>query len=283
MLLKIYYPIPRFPPISLSGRQCQLHCRHCNAVYLRGMRAARTPDALLRLCRQLRDADAVGLLLSGGSDRRGHILNLRPMLDAIRRARAETGLLFNIHPGLMDEATARALAVDFVSLELAGDETIHHVFGLDATAEAYRRTYRILLDAGHHVVPHISVFRGDEDRLLDGLEPPEAVVVLAFTPTPRTPMAHDPPPTPEMIAGVIARARARFPNAEITLGCMRPRTRTLRHEIEVAALEAGVTRMELPAHETLAYATARGYTLRAFDACCALPRRYEPLAQREEL
>ena len=120
MHLKTYHPIPKFPPISLSGTQCQLSCQHCNREYLRGMIPAMTPETLVRTCRDLRAKGAIGALLSGGSTRDGGILNMREMREAIVQAKAETGLILNIHPGLMDEATVQALsgAIDFVSLEI---------------------------------------------------------------------------------------------------------------------------------------------------------------------
>jgi uncharacterized radical SAM superfamily protein len=205
------------------------------------------------------------------------------MLDTIHRIKAETGLILNVHPGLVDAATAEALApqndgVDFASLEIPSEATIRDVFGLDATREDYLATYRRLRDAGVNVVPHVAVYDGTEDRLLAGLESeaPEVIVVIVFSPTADTPMAEASPPTPKMVSDVIGRIGARFPASEIALGCMRPRDRTLRDALELAALEAGVLRMELPSRKTQAIAQSRGYTLQRFDACCALPAALEP-------
>jgi hypothetical protein len=47
----------------------------------------------------------------------------------------------------------------------------------------------------------------------------------------------------------------------------------------MAALDAGVSRMELPSRQLLAAAQARGYRIERFDACCALPRALEERAQ----
>lgn len=283
MLLKTYTPQPRFPAISLSGGTCAMRCRHCDAAYLKGMLAAETPAALRALGRRLQARGAVGALLSGGSDRRGRLLNLTAMLDAIRELHATTDLVLNLHPGLLDAATARALAVDIVSLEIPSDAVIRDVFGFDGKSADYWATYRHLGAAGLNVVPHIAVYTGDEDRLLHPLAAsdvpaPEVIVVIVFSPTRGTAMAAVPPPTPEAVGGVLARLGAMFPESELSLGCMRPRARGLRAAIERAALDAGVTRMELPSRETLRYARAQGYTVRAFDACCALPARFEARA-----
>ncbi|MGC9357700.1 MAG: radical SAM protein [Anaerolineae bacterium] len=287
MLLKTYTPHPRFPAISLSGSACEMRCRHCNAAYLGGMLAAETPAALLEIARRLQAEGAVGALLSGGSDHRARILNLDRLLDAVRQVKAETDLILNLHPGLLDAETARALAVDFVSLEIPDDEIIHEVFNFDGSVTDYWDTYRYLSDAGLEVVPHVSVYTGDEDKLLHpltslGLDTPEVIVVIVFSPTAGTAMADVPPPTPDAVGGVIARIKALFPASEISLGCMRPRTKGLRAAIEMAALEAGVTRMEIPSRETLCYARAQGYEIRSFDACCALPARFEVRAEHHQ-
>ncbi|MGC9468912.1 MAG: radical SAM protein [Anaerolineae bacterium] len=288
MQLKIYHPIPKFPPISLSGARCQLNCQHCNRAYLRGMTPAENADDLLRVCRRLKAEGAIGALISGGSTREGSILNLEQRVAALQQVKAETGLILNLHPGLMSAATAQALsgAIDFASLELPKNRTIRDIFGLDATTEDYVATYDRLREAGIPVVPHVAVYDGDEDRVLShiapdtGRVPPESIVVIVFTPTRGTEMAEVKPPTPEMVGGVIARLRAGFPDTEIALGCMRPRSRDLRVALELAALDAGATRMVLPAQQTLEVAQERGYKIARFDACCALPRALEPRARR---
>jgi len=287
MYLKTYAPGAKFPPISLSGTQCQLGCRHCDRAYLRGMRPATTPQELLQTCRDLQRRGAIGALLSGGSSRDGGILNLEnpAMIRAIRQAKDETGLILNMHPGLMSDEATRALAgaIDFVSLEIPATATIRDVFGLDATSEDYVATYHQLRDAGLHVVPHIAVYDGTEAALLDPLVSsphPETIVVIVFSPTRGTPMADAPPPSPELVGGVIRRLVARFPETEIALGCMRPRTRELRTALELAALDAGVSRMEMPSRKALEMANRRGYRIERFDTCCALPKTLEDQARQ---
>ncbi len=290
MRLKTYHPHPKFPPISLSGGQCQLNCLHCNRTYLRNMTPAQTPEDLVAACRALRDAGAIGALLSGGSTRDGRILNLKGHIEAIRQVKAETGLILNLHPGLMDEATARALGpvIDFASLEIPSDATIRDVFRLQATRADYVATYDRLREAGMHVVPHVAIYNGSEDQLLTDLAaatrrpPPETIVVIVFSPTRDTPMAQAAPPAPELVGETISRIKTMFPEAEIALGCMRPRNRNIRTALELAALDAGVVRMELPSRATLDTARARGYAVTRFDACCALPVALEGRARHAE-
>ncbi len=276
MELKTYTPVPRFPAISLSGTDCALHCEHCNATYLGGMLKADTPEALLSLCHQLGKKGAVGVLLSGGSDESGGILNLESMLPTISQIKKETSLIINIHPGIMSEKTAQNLQVDFASLEIPSDDTIRNIFGLNLTRDNYFATYQRLKHAGLHVVPHVSVYNGTEHTLLDGIENPETIVVIVFSPTQGTHMAKAPSPTPDMVRSVVKGVKRMFPDAEISLGCMRTRERKLRYAIEIAALEGGATRIELPSKMTLKGAQALGFTSTVnFDACCALPKSLE--------
>ncbi len=284
MHLKTYYPLPKFPPLSLSGTTCMLHCRHCDATYLSGMLAAETPEALLGRGRALRSRGAIGVLLSGGSAEQGALLNLASLTDAIRQLKQETGLILNLHPGLIEADTARRLAVDFASLDIPSTEVIRNVLGLKATTADYIATYHTLCAAGIEVVPHITVYTGNEAQLLRPIagteSTPHVIVVLVFTPTPNTPLAEAPAPAPQTVAKVITEVQTLFPKAEMALGCMRPRSRVVREAIEWAALQAGVTRMELPSQKVLHKAREAGYEITAFEACCALPESYEPLARR---
>ncbi|MBN2390446.1 MAG: hypothetical protein JXR84_06980 [Anaerolineae bacterium] len=286
MRLKAYYPLPKFPPISLSGAACALHCAHCDATYLGGMLPADTPEALVERCRALRQNGAIGALLSGGSNTDGTLLNLAAMTDAIRQVKRETGLILNLHPGLIDAVTAQKLAgaVDFTSLDIPSDDVIQHVLGLDATTADYIAAYHILRAAGIDVVPHVTVYQDNEAALLQSIaaagDAPRTIVVIVFSPTRGTPMADLPAPEPEAVASVVAGIKAMFPAAEISLGCMRPRARALREAIELAALQAGVARMELPSQKTLRYACDVGYEIVSFDACCALPTDLEPVVVR---
>jgi hypothetical protein len=297
-VLKTYTPLPSFPPISLSGGTCQLQCKHCDGTYLGGMLAAETPEALLAIGRKLHQRGAIGALLSGGSDAQGRLLNLKGMVEAIRQLKRETDLILNLHPGILDEETARELAVDFASLELPSDDVIRNVFGLPFGEDAYWATYAHLQASGIEVVPHICVYQGDEYKLLENLvktgateverihkkvhpthmAAPGVIVVIVFSPTRNTPMANVCPPEPEAVAEVVTHIKAMFPKAEVALGCMRPRAPGLREEMESAALEAGVSRMVLPARATLQRAQAQGYEIRHFETCCALPVAYEKRA-----
>lgn len=287
MHLKAYYPMPKFPTLSLSGTQCQLHCKHCNATYLEGMLPVATPQALQKTCAKLARRGANGVLLSGGSDRQGGILNLKKMLPSIRQVKHDSGLILNLHPGLLDRATAQALEVDFVSLEIPSQHTITEVFRLDASIADYINTYDMLAEAGKAVVPHICVYNGNEHRLLRHIASaehiqPQVIVVIVFSPTRETALAGAQAPTPQKIKTTIEHITGMFPAAEIALGCMRPRQKGLRQAIEAAALAAGVTRIALPSKATLRDVTAAGHSISTYESCCALPKTFEARVERKE-
>ncbi len=278
MLLKTYYPSPSFPPVSISGDKCVLKCKHCNGVYLNHMLPAETPGSLIKTCRKLNEKNCVGFLLSGGYDKKGKLLNLERMLSAIKKIKKETKLIINIHPGLLNKKTAEQLCVDFVSLEIPSNDVIKNVFGLNKKTDDYVETYYNLKSAGIDVAPHVCVYSGDEHKLLENIEKPSSIVVIVFTSTKGTPMQNESTPEAKKVGNVIKNIKKMFPETEISLGCMRPRNRVIRNRIEIEALKSGVSRMEIPSKKTLNYAEEHNYEIKRFDACCALPEKFEHLA-----
>lgn len=278
MFLKTYYPYPCFPPVSISGGECALKCRHCGSVYLRNMIPAPTPEKLIKVCR-INENNGVGFLLSGGYDEKGRLLNLERMLNAIKKIKKETGLIINIHPGLVNKKVSEQLDVDFASVEIPSDTMIKNVFRLNAKTDDYVETYYNLKNAGIDVVPHVCIYSGDEHKLLKSIEKPSAIVVIVFTPTKNTPMQNESAPEAKMIGKVIRNIKKMFPESEISLGCMRPRNRFVRAGIEIEALKSGVSRIELPSEKTISYAKEKGYEIKRLEACCALPEKYEYLAE----
>ena len=275
MILKEYHPLPKFPPVSISGGECLLNCRHCSGTYLKGMVSATSPDELISVGSKLKQSSGVGMLISGGSSPDGKLLNLDRMLPSISFIKEKLNLIVNIHPGLLEEDTALRLNVDFASLDIQGDDIIKDVLGLKTSTEDYLKTYDILIQAGINVVPHVCIFSGGEDVLLNNIVPPPIIVVIVFTPTKKTPMENYSPPGASIIGDVISKLHDKFPNTEISLGCMRPRDRSIRTEIEITALEAGIARIELPSRRTVQYAKMKGLAIKRFNSCCALPQELE--------
>jgi uncharacterized radical SAM superfamily protein len=249
--------------ISLTGAECALQCAHCGSHYLAHMQSIATAQV----------EGATSILISGGCDREGRV-PVTAHLDQIAAIRP--GRRLNWHVGLIEEASMRAIApyVDAVSFDMVGDTaTIREVYGLDATAEDYARTYAMLRQHAR-VVPHITVGLrcgrlGHERKAMAQLAAlrAEALVFIVFIPTPGTRYAHCAPPAVEDVALLLAEARQRMPDAVLQLGCMRPR-RDYRARLDPLAVRAGMNVIVSPAREAKAEAAALG--LRAIETreCC---------------
>ncbi|MGC9023631.1 MAG: radical SAM protein [Chloroflexia bacterium] len=281
----------RFPPslgaddprntraISLTGSGCALNCAHCGRHYLEAM----LPIAGLSPQDPSLDG-ASSLLISGGCDREGRV----PFTAHLEEVRAlRPGRRLNWHVGLIGEKEAAALAglADIISFDLVGDDdTIAEVYGLKATVEDYRRTYR-LLRRSLPVVPHITIgLRGGRIsgeraalRLLQE-EGAEAIVFLVLIPTPGTRYAHCTPPPLREVAGLLAEARLAFPTIPLLLGCMRPGG-AYRRALDSLAVRAGINRIVKPHPAALELAARLGLQVEAGRECCALaliPHPYPP-------
>lgn len=288
-IFRAYYVWPRFPSLSLSGSGCSLSCKHCNRIYLRDMLDVSSEDKLLDTCIKLEANGAVGVLLSGGCNKEGEIINLRRFIPVIRRVKRETNLIIKLHTGLVDKKLAEMIAsaeIDIASVEVVGsNDTIKKVFGIRKTVEDYRRTLENLKDAGvKHIVPHVCIGLDGgkidgEYRAIDIVREtihPSVFVLIVLRPTKGTEFEGAKIPDTRDVYKITKYAKESFPNVDISLGCMRPRSRG-RVEIEKASLRGGVTRMELPSKETLQLAKEMGYVVKRIEACCALPEEYENL------
>jgi len=256
--------------ISLTGSGCALKCAHCGRHYLEAM----LPIAGLSP-RDPRLEGASSLLISGGCDREGRV-PFMPHLEEVRALRP--GRRLNWHVGLVGEEEVAALEglADVVSFDLVGDnDTIAEVYGLKATVEDYRRTYRLLRRA-FPVVPHITIglrggrLSGERSalRLLQE-EGAEAIVFLVLIPTPGTRYAHCTPPPLREVAGLLAEARLAFPTIPLLLGCMRPGG-AYRRALDSLAVRAGINRIVKPHPAALELAARLGLQVEAGQECCVL-------------
>ncbi len=271
--------LQRTRAISLTGNNCALDCAHCGRHYLEAM----LPIAGL-FPHDPRLDGASSLLISGGCDRQGRV-PFRPHLEEIRALRP--GRRLNWHVGLVGEKEAAALegVADAVSFDLVGDDdTIAEVYGLNATVEDYRRTYR-LLRRSLLVVPHITIGlrRGrlsGERAALDLLqeEGAEAIVFLVFIPTPGTRYAGCAPPPLGEVAGLLAEARLAFPTIPLLLGCMRPGG-AYRRALDSLAVRAGINRIVKPHPTALELASHLGLRVEAGRECCVLALTPSPAKQ----
>jgi len=257
-----------------------LRCKHCGGRYLQHMLPCLTPNVLRKTCLELAENGARGVLISGGYNEDGYV-PFEPFINEIERVKRETGLFLSVHTGLVPEWLALELGragIDLADFDLMGDdETIELVLGIGRTVKDYRRAMKALKRSLPYVVPHVCIgtHKGEihgEFRALDMASEigPPAIVLLVLTPTPGTEFENLAAPSPGDVERVAVKARLKFPHAQLALGCMRPRD-SQRVEIELAALRAGVDRMEIPSEQTIKAARAMGFNIRRLDACCAVP------------
>lgn len=287
--LRFYYPKPRFPSVSITGSSCALRCKHCGGHYLEGMWGVEAPSKLKEFCINHEAEGGVGVLVSGGSDLQGRV-PLGRFYGEIGWVKENTGLIINVHTGLLDTRQAEEIAstgVDIVSVDVVGsDETIRRVYGLDATVEDYAETLNALKDAGvANVVPHICVgldfgeVRGEARAIEVASEiEPEIIVILGLIPTKDTAMEAVDPPSSEDLAKVVASTRLMLPRSSVAVGCMRSRVEKGRGE--VLAISAGADRLVLPASTTVMATAAEGFEIKHLDGCCSIPEELEYRALR---
>jgi len=293
-VLKIYIPNKRFPAISITGTDCSLHCDHCNEKYLAGMKPLQNNADLEKFLFQHAKNDGVGALISGGCDPDGSV-PLINFLDTIKKVKNASKLIINTHTGLLNEQTAKKLSeanVDIVSFDVNMDEEIvKKIYHLDKELEEYKRAVNLLKKYNLNIIPHICVglHYGELHKELNSLRfikeaqiNPELIVIIALIP-PKNSKISFRRPEPSEISKIILLTRFIFPTTEISLGCMRPRG-DIKIEVEKYAINAGITRIEIPSVKTLEWLKERDPSVRFkfFSACCAIPRKYEKIAKSKE-
>ena len=269
----------RYPAVSLTGPACALKCDHCAAGLLKTMIPAVTPEDLIRVARGQKARGALGLLVSGGSDRLGR-LPWNSYLEALERIVAETGLIVTVHSGLIDPAAARGLKkagvrqalIDVIADDGVARRVCHYPDGAAGVEASLSALYDAGLDVAPHIVAGLDYGRmNGEWRAVEMLEPfsPRRLVTVVLTPKSGTPMAGVTPPRPEEVVDFLIYARSVLPRARHHLGCARPGGR-YRQILEPLAIQAGINALAVPGDEALAEAERLGLTTEFHDVCCSL-------------
>lgn len=269
---KIYFDYPTATQsVTVTGTACALNCAHCSGHYLEGMLPL---EKVLQP--ETKELPFRSALISGGCTAEGKV-PFYSHLDELRRLKESVRL--NFHVGLVEDKEIQALQdlAEMVSFDfVADDETIQEVYGLKRKAEDYREVYRKLCQAGLKVMPHLTLglkggeMAGEEQALaaleelgLDGL------TFIVFIPTPNTRYAERQPPPLEEVVQFLARARIRFPQIPLALGCMRPKGR-YRQVLDEAGVALGLNRMVLPTPGARRLAGERELEIIRGEECCAL-------------
>ena len=222
----------RFVSISLTGAECALACDHCNMNILKSMAALpRSGGSLFELCSELARQGTGGVLISGGSDKKGRV-PLRKHIPDLIRVRRELGMTIRVHPGIPDEETVAGLAevgIDGAMMDIIGDnDTIRDVYHLaNITTEDYESALALL------------------DRY--DVTPPPVEEIMRF----------------------FVHTRMILPQSQVMLGCARPAGQS-KLQTDRAAVDAGLNGIAYPAEGIITYARQRGLQPKMINACCGV-------------
>lgn len=268
-----------FPGISVTGKDCQLGCKHCRGKLLERMTPATTPEALYQACAEVKRAGGVGCLVSGGSLKDGSV-PLMDFIPTIKRVKQELGLKLVVHTGIVHPSIAEALidaGIDAAMFDIIGArDTAREVYHLDCNIDAFEESLRLLVDRNIPVVPHIIVglhfgkLKGERQALaMMTRHRPTAVVVVAFMPLDQTKMQGVTPSSPSDISRVILASRLLMPSTPLLLGCARP---SGMHKIEtdILAIKAGVDGIAYPSEDACSFAQDQGLGVKFHQQCCSL-------------
>jgi uncharacterized radical SAM superfamily protein len=263
-----------FTPISLTGTQCSLKCKHCDSHYLQHMLDGSSgrlyPEALF-----LARTGARGILLSGGSAADGSVPTYIQE-ENILKIKKETNLKISAHTGIVEKSQADVLSnyLDMALVDVIGDdETIHDILGLGASAKDYENTLEYLTCAGIPLAPHIIVglYNGElkgEFRALEMVRKfkPEVVVIVVFIPTKGTALGGISPPKIEDVIKVITKAREMF-DVPLSLSCVRPGG-LYRSTLDMFAILSGINRISVPSRKAYAISRELGLGIKEIPKMC---------------
>ena len=256
-----YFPKPKFMPVAISN--CRLGCKHCMGKYLKEMKCIYSPDKLLRFGNEF---EGIGLLISGGFDENGKLINIEKMIPVIKKLSKK--LYIAIHPGFVDEkiATEMAEVCNIAFIDLPSANAIKNVLGLNAKMEDYFHNMQLLIDAGMKVSPHITLGlnygRVEEWEILDELVKYnfEKLVLNFIVPTTKTPFEKVKIDKQEAVE-FVREAKKKF---KIAIGCMRPRS------LDIDLVKEGVKEMANPSKKAMNYAKEKGMKVEIRQYCCGI-------------
>ena len=255
-----YYPMPKFPPISISP--CKLMCKHCMGKYLKGMRKIYDANKLL----SLKNENLNGVLISGGFNKKGELENLEKMIPAMKILRRK--FCVALHPGFLNKKIFEELkeSIDISFVDLPSNNGIKNVYGLQATTDDYFQNMENFIDAGIMVSPHITVGLNygkiEEWEILDRVKEYKVVKVVidVIIPTKGTPFEKVIINMEELKEFLI---ESRKKLKRVAIGCMRPRGMG----IEEMAYEVGINEMAAPPLKLI----KKVDSIKRKEMCCGCP------------
>ncbi len=273
----IYYPGNRFPSLSVTGKFCTLHCKHCNGKYLEHMIPVETPEKLLKFVKD-KEKSINGFLLSGGSMPNGKV-PLRRFKDAVRWITENTDLLLNVHTGIIDRDDINYLEEmnpHHISFDVVGStETIKKVLGLNRSKEDYFYALEMLDDSSLNYSPHIIIglnfgrveWEYATVDFIANLKRFSNLVLIVLIPTKGTPMEKVEIREEDAI-DVLRYAAKKIHPGKIVLGCMRPRKFV---NLEREAVDLNFKGIVIPSLKTMRYIRDKGIEVAPMETCCVFP------------
>ena len=264
-----------FTPVSVTGTDCELNCKHCEKHYLEHMldgSGGKLHAAVVNIAKRGRS----GVLLSGGSKLDGSVPTYE-LSDEIRHIKDDTHLKMSAHTGIItpEQALSMSTWLDMALVDCIGsDAVISEILGLPNTVSDYDDTLKFLTDAGISIAPHIII--GLNNGALDGefravemvkKYDPDVVVIVVFIPTKNTACASALPPALEDVVSVIAKARQEFPQTPLSLSCVRPGGR-YRSRLDECAILSGIDRIAVPSRSAYQLCAEIGMDIHEVDNMC---------------
>lgn len=257
--------------VSVTGSACAFNCKHCNRRILKSMEDASSPTKLEMQIEKSLSEGHKGLILSGGSTRRGEV-PIWKFSSILQKYKDK--LTFIAHTGVVkNEEIAmkfKEAGIKIALLDMVGDDdTIRDTLGQPFTVEDYLNSFKFLKKAGLMVVPHIIVGlskKGSELEALDMLKEvnPDAVIIVGLMPLSSSFSFKQ--PEPEDMIKIMKKAREDF-SSPVMLGCARPRGKKYL-EVEKFAVDYDVDGIAFPEEETINYALNKRQVV-FNNSCCA--------------
>lgn len=231
--------------------------------YLKQMVKANSPEKLIKFCRNFRGN---GILISGGFDKSGKLINMEKMLPVIKKLRER--LFIAIHPGFLNEREAENVseACDIAFIDLPSENAIKNVFGLKASFEDYIKNMEILIDSGIRVSPHVTIGLNhgkiEEEHIIDEIRKYkfEKLVLNLIVPTAKTEFEKVSLKREEVIDFIID-AKRKIKN--VVIGCMRPRS------YDIDFIKTGIS-IANPSKKAIKYLKENGIKAEYKNYCCGI-------------
>jgi len=278
-----------FLNISLTGRHCELLCRHCRAMLLEDMVDINTfgnpfdnaENRLLKILKKFGREIVKGMLLSGGFDKNGILPLDDKIINEIRELKSQTKNQIKIfmHLGFVEKYTVNALygcGVDGVLVNVISDkDAIKKTYNLkNCSPDSFYKNIKVLKNAGLKVAPHIIIGLNDgkisgEFNSIEQLSSSGAdAIVFAIV---KKISKHFDFINPDIKVNEIIKlfdyTKKLVPDTPISLGCARP-SGFNTEKLEIELLKRGIDVISFPSDAAIEFAEKNNFKFSFLEQCC---------------